>query len=148
MNKDRTILTDAMWERIEPLLSGKATDPGRTADNRLFLEAVLWRFRTGSPWRDLPPRFGNWNSTFRRFRRWVQKGLFDRIFNVLSDEFDLSVVSIDGTIMQAHAKASGSEKGALAKASDVQKRSDEQDRRTDGRDWEVDPFCRPPRPEP
>ena len=49
MNKDRTILTDAMGERMEPLLSGKATDPGRTADNRLFLEAVLWRFRTGSP---------------------------------------------------------------------------------------------------
>ncbi|MCY4303682.1 MAG: IS5 family transposase [Aestuariivita sp.] len=121
MNKDRTVLTDAMWERMEPLLSGKATDPGRTADNRLFLEAVLWRFRTGSPWRDLPPRFGNWNSVFRRFRRWVQKGLFDRIFNVLSDEFDRSVVSIDGTIMQAHAKASGSEKGAFAKASGVQK---------------------------
>ena len=49
MEKDRTVLTDAMWERIEPLLSGKATDPGRTADNRLFLEAVLWRFRTGAP---------------------------------------------------------------------------------------------------
>jgi len=106
---------------MEPLLSGQATDPGRTADNRLFLEAVLWRFRTGSPWRDLPPRFGNWNSVFRRFRRWVQKGLFDRIFNVLSDEFDLSVVSVDGTILHAHAKASGSEKGAHTKASGVQK---------------------------
>ena len=121
MNKDRTVLTDAMWARIEPLLSGKATDPGRTADNRRFLEAVLWRFRTGSPWRDLPAYFGNWNSVFRRFRRWVQKGLFDRIFNVLSDEFDLSVVSVDGTIMQAHAKASRSEKGALAKALDARK---------------------------
>ena len=49
MEKDRTVLTDAMWERIERLLSGKATDPGRTADNRLFWEAVLWRFRTGAP---------------------------------------------------------------------------------------------------
>ena len=121
MEKDRTILTDAMWERIEPLLSGKATDPGRTADNRLFLEAVLWRFRTGTPWRDLPPRFGNWNSIFQRFRRWVKKGLFERIFNVLSDEFDCSIVSVDGTIMQAHAKASGTEKGALAKASVAQR---------------------------
>ena len=81
MNTDRTVLTDDMWERIELLLSGKATDSGRTADNRLFLEAVLWRFRTGSPWRDLPARFGNWNSVFQRFLRWVQKGLFDRIFN-------------------------------------------------------------------
>jgi len=49
MGKDRTVLTDAMGERMEPLLSGQATDPGRTADNRLFPEAGLWRFRTGSP---------------------------------------------------------------------------------------------------
>ena len=49
MTTDQTVLTDDMWERIEPLLSGTATDPGRTADNRLFLEAVLWRLRTGSP---------------------------------------------------------------------------------------------------
>ena len=120
MEKDRTVLTDVMWERIEPLLLGKATDPGLTADNRLFLEAVLWRFRTGAPWRDLPARFGNCNSIFRRFRRWVQKGFFDRIFSVLSDEFDRSVVSVDGTIMQAHAKASRSKKGAPAKASAAQ----------------------------
>ncbi|MCY4304079.1 MAG: transposase, partial [Aestuariivita sp.] len=46
-----------MWKRIEPLLSGKATDPSRTADNRLFLKAVLWWFRIGSPWRDLPAQF-------------------------------------------------------------------------------------------
>ena len=65
MNADRTVLTDAMWARIEHMLPGKATDPGGTAaDNRLFVEAVLWRFRTGSPWRDLPERFGAWNSVF------------------------------------------------------------------------------------
>ena len=67
MKRDRTVLTDDIWERIEPLLSGKATDPGRTADNRLFLEAVLWRFRTRSPWRDLPAYFGNGKRVFRRF---------------------------------------------------------------------------------
>ena len=60
MNADRTVLSDAMWAQVEHMLPGKATDPGGTsADNRLFLEAVLWRFRTGSPWRDLPDRFGN-----------------------------------------------------------------------------------------
>ena len=65
MNADRTVLSDAMWVRVEHMLPGKATDPGGTAaDNRLFLEAVLWRFRTGSPWRDLPERFGNWNSVY------------------------------------------------------------------------------------
>jgi transposase len=53
-----------------PLLPGKPGDPGRSgADNRLFLEAVLWIVRTGSPWRDLHESFGNWNSVFRRFRR-------------------------------------------------------------------------------
>ena len=63
---------DAVWEKIAPLLPGKPSDPGATAkDNRLFLEAVLWRVRTGVPWRDLPSDFGNWNSVFQRFRRWV-----------------------------------------------------------------------------
>ena len=72
MNPDRTALTDAMWARIEPMLPGKATDPGvSAADNRRFLEAALWRIRTGSPRRDLPARFGNWNSVFKRFRRWA-----------------------------------------------------------------------------
>ncbi|MFI5014676.1 MAG: transposase, partial [Hyphomicrobiales bacterium] len=59
----RTVLTQEQWERVAPLLPGKATDPGATArDNRVFLEGVLWIVRTGSPWRDLPEVFGHWNS--------------------------------------------------------------------------------------
>jgi len=113
MNSDRIILTDEMWNRIEGELPGKASDPGVTAaDNRLFLEAVLYRARTGTPWRDLPSYFGNWNSVFKRFRRWVNSGVFDRIFGTLSDEFDLEYVMIDGTIVRAHQKASGGEGGA------------------------------------
>ncbi|HHC29851.1 MAG TPA: transposase, partial [Rhodobacterales bacterium] len=66
------------------LLPGKASDSGMTAvDNRLFLEAVFWRVRTGSPWRDLPPWFGNWNSQFRRFRRWAERGVFESLFKAL-----------------------------------------------------------------
>ena len=66
-------LTDAQWAKMDPHCLGKATDPGRTGgDGRLFLEAVLWIARTGSPWRDLPPRFGKWNSVFKRFRDWVR----------------------------------------------------------------------------
>ena len=69
MDEKRFVLNDEVWERLAPLLPGKATDSGRTCgDNRLFLEAVFWRARTGSPWRDLPANFGNWNSQFRRFR--------------------------------------------------------------------------------
>jgi transposase len=64
------VLNNKQWERVAPLLPGKAGDLGRTgSDNRLFLEAVLWMVRTGSPWRDLPEMFGNRNSVFRRFRR-------------------------------------------------------------------------------
>ena len=60
---NRMILKDEQWERVAPLLPGKAGDPGRSgADNRLFLEAVLWMVRTGAPWRDLPEMFGNWNT--------------------------------------------------------------------------------------
>ena len=69
---DRYSLTDTQWERIQPLCLGKKSDPGRTGgDTRLFLEAVLWIARTGSPWRDLPKHFGRWNTVFKRFRRWA-----------------------------------------------------------------------------
>ncbi len=120
MNTDRTVLTDAMWARIEPILPGKATDPGVTAaDNRMFLEAVLWRTRTGSPWRDLPEHFGNWNSVFKRFRRWALSGIFETVFNELSDEFDLEYIFVDGTIVQAHQKAAGAKGGPRSKASDA-----------------------------
>lgn len=70
---DRFGLTDAQWEEMGPFCLGKLTDPGRTGgDNRLFVEAVLWIARTGSPWRDLPPLFGKWNTMFKRFRDWVK----------------------------------------------------------------------------
>src|SRR3712207_9235654 len=70
MDQGRFVVSDAVRAKVASLLPGKATDPGATGkDNRLFLEAVLWRVRTGSPWRDLPSGFGNWNSVFQRFRR-------------------------------------------------------------------------------
>src|SRR5277367_6854388 len=70
---DRFVLTDAQWAKMQPLCLGKPGDPGRSGkDNRLFVEAVLWIARTGSPWRDLPPSFGHWNSVFTRFRDWVK----------------------------------------------------------------------------
>ena len=67
MNKDRTLLRDDQWVRIAPMLSGKDTDCGQTAaDNRVFVEAILFQLRTGEPWRDLPERFGRWNSVYVR----------------------------------------------------------------------------------
>jgi transposase len=70
MNEQRFVVSEVLWQRFEPHLLGKLSDTGATAKgNRLFLEAVFWRGRTGSPWRDLPPVFGHWNSRFRRLAR-------------------------------------------------------------------------------
>ena len=112
MDQGRFVVSDAVWEKVASLLPGKASDAGVTAkDNRLFLEAVLWRVRTGSPWRDLPRGFGNWNSVFQRFRRWVRAGVFERLFERVSDEPDFEYALIDGTIVSAHQKASGAKGG-------------------------------------
>ncbi len=117
MDRERFVIGDAVWEKIAGLLPGKTSDRGVTArDNRLFLEAVLWRIRTGLPWRDLPREFGNWNNVFKRFRRWVQAAVFERIFGVLSDEPDFEYAMIDGTIVTAHQKASGAKGGTKQQA--------------------------------
>ena len=108
----RMMLSDAQWERVAPLLPGKSGDPGRSGkDNRLFLEAVLWLVRTGSPWRDLPETFGCWNTVFRRFRRWARKDIFERIFAVLSGDPDFEYALIDGTIVRVHQHGTGAKGG-------------------------------------
>jgi len=114
MRKERFVINDRSWAIIEPLVPGTVRDSGVTAkDTRLFLEAVLWRVRVGGPWRDLPPGFGEWNSIFRRFRRWAQADVFQRIFEAVSDDPDFEYALIDGTIISVHQKASGA-KGGLS----------------------------------
>ena len=114
MNERRFVVSDVLWQRLKSHLPGQVRDAGATAkDNRLFLEAVLWRVRTGSPWRDLPPAFGHWNSQFRRFRRWAKSGVFESLFKAMSEDPDLEYALIDGTIGQVHQKTTGS-KGGLS----------------------------------
>ena len=85
----RTILTNRQWRLIEPFLPGKATDPGRTgADNRSTLEGILWVIRTGAPWRDMPKEFGHWNTVHRRFRRWAELGVFEKVLSTVQVEWD------------------------------------------------------------
>lgn len=108
----RLVLRDDQWRRMEPHLRGKATDRGVTADNRRFVEAVLWIVRTSSPWRDLPPAFGSWNSVFRRFSRWSRDGVWWSLFNAMADDPDFDYLIIDSTIVQAHQHATG-KKGGL-----------------------------------
>lgn len=115
----REWLRDDQFERIASLLPGKASDPGRTAaDNRMFVEAVLWIARTGSPWRDLPPQFGPWNSVYQRFSRWSRRGVWHRVFVQLAKEANFEEVFIDSTIVRAHQHAAGAPKKTVIKPSD------------------------------
>jgi transposase len=106
----RYAVTDEQWPRLQHLLPGRRGQPGRPAqDNRLFLDAVLWGARTGAPWRDLPERFGNWNTVFRRFSRWARRGVWEKVFQALQDP-DLEWLLVDSTIIRAHQHAAGAEK--------------------------------------
>ena len=105
-------LSDEQWQQVEGLLPGPPGSPGRSGDNnRLFLEAVLWIVRTGAPWRDLPERFGDWNSVFQRFNRWAKKGVWQQVFDALQEP-DLEWLMLDATIVRAHVHAAGARKKA------------------------------------
>ena len=112
----RCVLTDSQWERMQAHCPGKLSDPGRSAaDNRQFVEAVLWIVRTGSPWRDLPAHFGKWNTAFKRFRRWVKADVFQRLFDVLSGEPDMEYAMVDATIVKVHRHGQGAKGGLQAR---------------------------------
>ena len=112
----RHAISDEDFERIKDLLPGKATDPGVTAkDNRLFIDAVLWIAKTSAAWRDLPERFGNWNSVWKRFSRWAQQGRWEKVFRHLQDP-DLEWLLLDSTVVRAHQHAAGGEKKPTAAA--------------------------------
>ncbi len=111
----RYALRDDQWERIEQLLPGKASDVGVTAaDNRLFVEAVLYRDRAGIPWRDLPERFGDFRVIHTRHMRWSRKGVWARVFNALAADADTEYAMIDSTIVRAHQHSAGA-KGSSKK---------------------------------
>ena len=111
---DRLVLSDEMWARVAPQIIGDERTRGTSGrDNRMFVEGVLWIVRTGAPWRDLPEVFGEWNSVFRRFSRWSQKGVWHRIFEAMSDDADFEYLIVDSTIIRAHQHAAGAKKGGL-----------------------------------
>ena len=101
---------------MEPHCHGKPTDPGRSGgNNRLFVEAVLWIVRTGSPWRDLQDAFGGWNTVFKRYRDWVKADVFVRLFEACSDEPDMEYAMVDATIVKVHRHGQGSKGGLRAR---------------------------------
>lgn len=116
----RHAMTDGQWRRIEPLVPGREGDPGRTgADNRVFVDAVLWITTTGVPWRDLPPEFGKWNSVFQRFRRWCRKGVWQRIVEEINGDPDLEHLLIDSSVVRVHQHGAGAKGGSRGRRSAV-----------------------------
>jgi len=106
MKRRRHELTDAQWAKVEHLRPGKASDPGRTAaDNRLFVDAVVFVLKTGIPWADLPGRYGKPDSVYKRFDRWCARGVWERLARALGDP-DLEEVQLDSTTVKAHPVAS------------------------------------------
>jgi transposase len=105
-------LQDDQWQKIKDLLPGRADTVGVTAtDNRLFVEAVLYRYRAGIPWRDLPERFGDWKNIHRRHRRWSEGGVWQRVFEHLAGDADNEYAMIDSTIVRAHQHSAGAKGG-------------------------------------
>jgi transposase len=101
-------MSDKIWEKLAPLLPGQQGQRGRAAyDNRKFLNAVLWILRSGAPWRDLSPSYGNWNSVAKRFRRWVKNGVWERLLEVLIDDEDYEWLIIDASFVKVHKHGCG-----------------------------------------
>jgi transposase len=99
-------LTSMQWARIENLLPGKISDPGRTGvDNRNFVNAVLWVLRSGARWSDMPERYGKYKTVHKRFTRWAAKGVWEKVFANLIKDRDNDYLMIDSTIVRAHQQA-------------------------------------------
>lgn len=105
-------ISDKVWEIIEPLLPGRRGMWGGIAkDNRMFINAVIWILRTGSPWRDLPPSYGGWKNTHRRFSRWKEKGIWQSILEKLTQNPDYQWLMIDSTHVKVHQDGTGAQGG-------------------------------------
>ena len=105
-------LTDAAWERIALLLPEYGRPGGRWRDHRTVLNGILWRLRTGAPWRDVPSRYGPWQTCYDRFLRWRRDGTWERLLSHVQTKSDAVgevewLVSVDTTVVRAHQHASG-----------------------------------------
>jgi len=107
-------LRDDQWERIVDFIpGGRKGKRGPRSQNRLFIDALMWMARSGARWNDLPSRFGKPDAVKRRYYRWIEKGVLDRIFSALTADADLDWLMLDSTIVRAHQHAAGArrEKG-------------------------------------
>src|SRR3984893_5733891 len=141
----RYALRDDQWDRIKDFLPGREGHVGGTAtDNRLFVEAVLFRYRAGIPWRDLPERFGDWKEVYQRFSRWAKSGVFERIFKLLASDHDNEYMMIDATIVRAHQHSAGARKKRRTSDRPIPWRTDDQNpcpRRCLGQSGQIDAYA-------
>jgi len=109
-------LSDDQWQQIQDLLPQNGKRGGQWKDHRLMIDGILWALSDGGRWRNLPERFGPWQTVYHRFRSWTRKGVWDRILRHLqarkmhSGEIDWSLFCIDGTVIRAHQSAAGAAK--------------------------------------
>ena len=106
-------LSDAQWKKIEELLPTRRGPRSKHGD-RNFVNAVMWRVKTGAPWRDIPERYGSWKSIYNRFARWAALGHWERLFKELQIEVDEVGSLLDGSVVRAHQDAAGGKGGADA----------------------------------
>ena len=113
-------LTEAAWAVIEPLLPGNGGRGKPWADHRRVVNGILWKLRTGAPWRDLPERYGPWQTCYDRFARWRRDGTWDRLLAHAQTKSDavgevVWEVGIDSTVVRAHQHAAGARKGGAGR---------------------------------
>ncbi len=113
-------LTDDAWARIAPLLPANPERGGRWRDHRQVLNGIVWKIRTGADWRDIPERYGPWQTIYQRFRRWSADGTFTQLLQHVQvhddaiGQVDWSAICVDSTIVRAHQHAAGARKGGSA----------------------------------
>jgi transposase len=118
MTRRRFELTDDEWLVIEPLLPNKPRGVPRVDDRRV-INGILWRFRTGSPWADIPERYGPHTTCYNRFVRWRKARVWDRLLDAVSQAFDGELVMIDSSSVRVHQHGATLKKGIQIAAWDV-----------------------------
>lgn len=108
----RHALTDEQWDRLQRVLPKRETGPESLRGDRSFVDAVLYRAKTGVPWRDLPERFGPWKTVYNRFSRWAKRGVWRKVFKALQLQVDETGSIVDATIVRAHQDAAGGKGGS------------------------------------
>lgn len=100
------MITDDIWDKIQPLLPPETGYWGRPyKPHRAIIEGILWIMRTGAPWRDLPPEYGPWRTCYTRFNRWIEKGIWKSVWDLLKEDIDHENFSVDGSYIKAHQDA-------------------------------------------